>query len=140
MLDASLAAMATTIVVFLALIYFLNIKLYRPLLLHMQKREAIIQEDEENAKKNAMDADSNNAEISRVLEEARLEAAKIKQEAMDSAKQAASREIAEKKAAMEDDFNKFLGGLDEQKQSLKSDLQIKIPEFKDALSGALARI
>mgnify|MGYP000677331107 FL=1 len=61
MLDVSLTAMATTIVVFLALIYFLNIKLYRPLLLHMQKREAIIQEDEENAKKNAMDADSNKA-------------------------------------------------------------------------------
>lgn len=140
MLDVSLTAMVTTVVVFLALIYFLNNKLYQPLLLHMQKREAIIKEDEENARKNAMDADSNKAEIGKVLDAARLQAAKIKQEAMDSAKQAANMEIAEKKAAMEEDFNKFLSGLDEQKQDLKSDLQAKIPEFRDALSSAVAKI
>ena len=140
MLDVSLTAMVTTVVVFLALIYFLNNKLYQPLLLHMQKREAIIKEDEENARKNAMDADSNKAEIEKVLDAARQQAAKIKQEAMDSAKQAANMEIAEKKAAMEEDFNKFLSGLEEQKQGLKSDLQAKIPEFRDALSSAVAKI
>jgi len=59
---------------------------------------------------------------------------------MDSAKQAANMEIAEKKAAIEEDFNKFLSGLEEQKQGLKSDLQAKIPEFRDALSSAVAKI
>ena len=124
MLDVSLTAMITTIVVFLALIYFLNIKLYRPLLLHMEKREAIIKEDEANAMKNAQDADADKAEIVRIMDAAKLQAVKIKQEAMDSAK----------------DLNQFLGGLDEQKRNLKNDLQAKIPEFKNALSSAVAKV
>ena len=140
MLDVSLTAMITTIVVFLALIYFLNIKLYRPLLLHMEKREAIIKEDETNAMKNAQDADADKAEIVRIMDAAKLQAVKIKQEAMDSAKQAAAREIAEKKTAMEEDFDQFLGGLDEQKRNLRNDLQAKIPEFKKALSTAVAKV
>ncbi len=74
MLDVSLTAMITTIVVFLALIYFLNIKLYRPLLLHMEKREAIIKEDEANAMKNAQDADADKAEIVRIMDAAKLQA------------------------------------------------------------------
>ena len=74
------------------------------------------------------------------MDAAKLQAVKIKQEAMDSAKQAAAREIAEKKAAMEEDFDQFLGGLDEQKRNLKNDLQAKIPEFKNALSTAVAKV
>ena len=41
---------------------------------------------------------------------------------------------------MEEDFDQFLGGLDEQKRNLKNDLQAKIPEFKNALSTAVAKV
>ena len=140
MLEISFPAMVTTIIVFLALISFLNKKLYKPLLAHMEARDRAIKNDEESAMKNAQDVDSNKAEIAKVLDAARAEASKIKQEAIETAKEVSNKELAEQKAKLEADFAKFSESLNEQKASLKSDLSAKIPDFKSGIKNALSKI
>ena len=140
MLEISLPALIFTVIVFLGLIYFLNVKLYKPLLSFMDDREAMIKKDAEEAKQNALDIDSDRAEIEKILGEARSQAAKIKQISLDTAKADAEAVISAKRSDLESDFNKFIKELDEEKSELKKDLQNKIPEFKSGLKSALAKI
>ena len=140
MLEISLPALIFTVIVFLGLIYILNIMLYKPLLSFMDSREAMIQKDAEEAKQNALDVDSDRAEITKILDEARSQAAKIKQLSLDKAKENAEVAIAAKKSELEADFGKFVEKLGKEKTELKKDLQDKIPEFKSSLKSALAKI
>ena len=140
MLEISLPALIFTVIVFLGLIYILNIMLYKPLLSFMDSREAMIQKDAEEAKQNALDVDSERAEITKILDEARSQAAKIKQLSLDKAKEDSEVVIAAKKSELEADFGKFVEKLGKEKTELKKDLQDKIPEFKSSLKSALAKI
>lgn len=140
MLEISLPALIFTVIVFLGLIYILNIMLYKPLLSFMDSREAMIQKDAEEAKQNALDVDSDRAEITKILDEARSQAAKIKQLSLDKAKEDSEAVIAAKKSELEADFGKFVEKLGKEKTELKKDLQDKIPEFKSGLKSALAKI
>ncbi|MBR2157275.1 MAG: F0F1 ATP synthase subunit B' [Campylobacter sp.] len=140
MLEISLPALIFTVIVFLGLIYILNIMLYKPLLSFMDSREAMIQKDAEEAKQNALDVDSDRAEITKILDEARSQAAKIKQLSLDKAKEDSEVVIAAKKSELEADFDKFVKKLGKEKTELKKDLQDKIPEFKSSLKSALAKI
>ena len=98
MLEISLPALIFTVIVFLGLIYILNIMLYKPLLSFMDSREAMIQKDAEEAKQNALDVDSDRVEITKILDEARSQAAKIKQLSLDKAKEDSEVVIAAKKS------------------------------------------
>lgn len=140
MLEISLPALIFTVIVFLGLIYILNIMLYKPLLSFMDSREAMIQKDAEEAKQNALDIDSDRVEITKILDEARSQAAKIKQLSLDKAKEDSEAVIAAKKSELEADFGKFVEKLGKEKTELKKDLQDKIPEFKSGLKSALAKI
>ena len=140
MLEISLPALIFTVIVFLGLIYILNIMLYKPLRSFMDSREAMIQKDAEEAKQNALDVDSDRAEIEKILDEARSQAAKIKQLSLDKAKESSEEKIAAKKSDLEADFNKFVKELGKEKAELKKDLQDKIPEFKSSIKSALAKI
>ncbi|MBO7370043.1 MAG: F0F1 ATP synthase subunit B' [Campylobacter sp.] len=140
MLEISLPALIFTVIVFLGLIYILNIMLYKPLLSFMDSREAMIQKDAEEAKQNALDVDSDRAEITKILDEARSQAAKIKQLSLDKAKENSEAIIAAKRLDLETDFGNFTKELDKEKSELKKDLQDKIPEFKSSLKSALAKI
>ena len=140
MLEISLPALIFTVIVFLGLIYILNIMLYKPLLSFMDSREAMIQKDAEEAKQNALYVDSDRAEITKILDEARSQAAKIKQLSLDKAKEDSEVVIAAKKSELEADFGKFVEKLGKEKTELKKDLQDKIPEFKSSLKSALAKI
>ena len=140
MLEISLPALIFTVIVFLGLIYILNIMLYKPLLSFMDSREAMIQKDAEEAKQNALDVDSDRAEITKILDEARSQAAKIKQLSLDKAKEDSEVVIAAKKSELEADFDKFVKKLGKERAELKKDLQDKIPELKSSLKSALAKI
>ena len=140
MLEISLPALIFTVIVFLGLIYILNIMLYKPLLSFMDSREAMIEKDAQEAKQNALDVDSDRAEIEKILNESRSQAAKIKQLSLDKAKADSEAVIAAKKSDLEKDFGKFVKKLDKEKAELKKDLQDKIPEFKSGLKSALAKI
>ncbi len=127
-----------TLVIFLGLIFVLNSILYKPLLGFIDDRS--IKNDEESVSKNASDVGSYEAQIDKILSDARAEAQAKKHAALSQAKEKAATQIAIKKESLEADYNSFIAGLIDRKAELKSNLTAKIPELKSALAGSLSKI
>ena len=129
-----------TLVIFLGLIFVLNSILYKPLLGFIDDRNRSIKNDEESVSKNASDVGSYEAQIDKILSDARAETQAKKQAALSQAKEKAATQIAIKKESLEADYNSFIAGLIDRKAELKSNLTAKIPELKSALAGSLSKI
>lgn len=129
-----------TAVVFLGLIAILNPLLYKPMLKFIDERNASIKNDEESASKNVSDLSAYEAEVDSIIQNARNEAGKIRQEALSAAKAVALKEVESKRVALETDYEEFLGALNAQKSELKANLSSKLPELKSVLSEKLVRI
>ncbi|CZE45771.1 hypothetical protein [Campylobacter geochelonis] len=140
MIELDVPAFILTIVVFLALVVYLNKTLYQPLLAFMDAREAAISRDEELANQNLSDVGSEQAKIKEILDKARDEAASIKQSGIDEIKTKASKELKAKADEFEADFETYLEELAQSKDELKKSLREKLPEFKTDIKDRLARI
>lgn len=140
MFEVSFPAMVMTIVVFLALIYFLNQKLYKPLLAFMEERENSIKKDEELANQNTLDLNIDKAELEKVVSEAKMSASQIKNEAIQKAKDKVDEILSKKRVELQADFDDFMNDLAKQKDEIKAGLQSKIPEFQNSLKATLSKI
>ena len=80
------------------------------------------------------------AQIEQLIAAARNEAGKIKQEAINAAKDAAAKIVNEKRGVLEADYDAFIQNLNSQKSDFRADLQQKLPELQAALKAKLARI
>ena len=140
MFEVSFPAMVMTIVVFLALIYFLNQKLYKPLLAFMEERENSIKKDEELANQNTLDLNIDKAELEEVVSEANMSASQIKNEAIQKAKDKVDEILSKKRVELQADFDDFMNDLAKQKDEIKAGLQSKIPEFQNSLKATLSKI
>ncbi|MSN96633.1 hypothetical protein F1B92_05550 [Campylobacter sp. FMV-PI01] len=140
MIEIDVSAFILTIVVFLMLVWYLNRRLYQPMLSFMDAREAAIFRDEELANKNLSDVGSSRAEVEKILSIARGEANKKKQDALDEIKKESQNEIKEKIAEFESDFVSYMQNLNLEKENLKSALNNEIPKFKNQIKEKLARI
>ncbi len=140
MFEVSFPAMVMTIVVFLALIYFLNQKLYKPLLAFMEERENSIKKDEELANQNTLDLNIDKAELEKVVSEANMSASQIKNEAIQKAKDKVDEILSKKRVELQADFDDFMNDLAKQKDEIKVGLQSKIPEFQNSLKATLSKI
>lgn len=140
MLEIHLPSFIATVVIFLGLIAYLNAKLYKPLLSFMDDRENSIQKDEKEAEQNLATTTQANDEIDEILEKARMESAKIKEDALTSVRAKAAKQIAERKEEFELSFEEYVKDLEEQKAELKNELKSKIPEIKSVFKDSLAKI
>lgn len=140
MLEIDLPLVALTAVVFLALIAILNSVLYKPLLGFVDKRNQDVKNDEDSISKNTSDLSVFEAQVEQILSAARAEAGKIKQDALNAAKEAAGKITAEKRAELEVDYDAFLQNLKAQKNEFKAELMNSLPELRSALKSKLARI
>lgn len=140
MFEVSFPAMVMTIVVFLALIYFLNQKLYKPLLAFMEERENSIKKDEELANQNTLDLNIDKAELEKAVSEANMRASQIKNEAIQKAKDKVDEILSKKRVELQADFDDFMNDLAKQKDEIKAGLQSKIPEFQNSLKATLSKI
>nr|WP_314747889.1 F0F1 ATP synthase subunit B' [uncultured Campylobacter sp.] len=140
MLEINLPLVVLTAVIFLGLIAVLNSILYKPLLKFIDARNDAIKNDEESASKNTSDLDVYEAQIEQLIAAARSEAGKIKQEAINAAKDAAAKIVSEKRGVLEADYGTFIQNLNAQKTDFRADLQQKLPELQAALKAKLARI
>ena len=140
MLEINLPLVVLTAVIFLGLIAVLNSILYKPLLKFIDARNDAIKNDEESASKNTSDLGVYEAQIERLIAAARSEAGKIKQEAINAAKDAAAKIVSEKRGVLEADYDAFIQNLNAQKSDFRADLQQKLPELQAALKAKLARI
>ena len=134
MLEIDVPLMLLTAIVFFALIAILNPLLYKPMLKFIDDRNASIKNDEESTSKNASDLSVHEKEIEEIIQDARSEANKIRQEALNLAKEESL------KSSLEADYNEFLNALSSQKDSLKADLAAKLPELRAALNAKLSKI
>nr|WP_314887557.1 FoF1 ATP synthase subunit B' [uncultured Campylobacter sp.] len=140
MLEIDLPLVALTAVVFLALIAILNSVLYKPLLGFVDKRNQDVKNDEDSISKNTSDLSVFEAQVEQILSAARAEAGKIKQDAINAAKEAAGKITAEKRAELEVDYDAFVQNLKAQKNEFKAELMNSLPELRSALKSKLARI
>ena len=129
-----------TLVIFLGLIFVLNSILYKPLLGFIDDRNKSIKNDEESVSKNASDTGNYEAQIEKIIGDARAEAQAKKHAALSEAKERAATKVAIKKESLEADFDSFMAGLVDRKAELKSNLTAKIPELKSTLAGSLSKM
>lgn len=140
MLEIDVPLVALTAIVFVILIAVLNPLLYKPMLKFIDDRNASIKNDEENTSKNTSDLGLYEAQIEDIILKARSEANKIKQDALNLAKDEAAKEIEIKRASLETDYADFINALNVQKGELKSELASKLPQLQSVLSAKLASI
>ncbi|WP_295147776.1 FoF1 ATP synthase subunit B' [uncultured Campylobacter sp.] len=140
MLEIDVPLVVLTAIVFVILIAILNPLLYKPMLKFIDDRNASIKNDEENTSKNTSDLGLYEAQIEDIILKARSEANKIKQDALNLAKDEAAKEIETKRASLETDYANFINALNVQKGELKSELASKLPQLQSVLSAKLASI
>ena len=115
MLEIDVPLMLLTAIVFFVLIAILNPLLYKPMLKFIDDRNASIKNDEESTSKNASDLSVHEKEIEEIIQNARSEANKIRQEALNLAREESLKEINAVKSSLEADYNEFLNALSSQK-------------------------
>ena len=140
MLEIDVPLVVLTAIVFVILIAVLNPLLYKPMLKFIDDRNASIKNDEENTSKNTSDLGLYEAQIEDIILKARSEANKIKQDALNLAKDEAAKEIEAKRASLETDYADFINALNVQKGELKSEIASKLPQLQSVLSAKLASI
>ena len=96
-----------TVVVFLGLIYVLNVMLYKPILAFIDARNDSIVKDEENLLKQGDDTKAYKEEADAILAQARTEVASIKAAAIAKASEEAAARVAERKADLEAEYKEF---------------------------------
>ncbi len=140
MLDISPGLLLLVTVIFIFLIFTLNKILYKPLLTFMHNRDESIKNDLEEAKKNSSNVSHFEAEAESIIKNAKNEAYKIREEAINSAKAKAHEKIEAKKVVLEKAYETFLNELSKEKDELNSKLNSELPVFKDSLKTKLSQI
>jgi len=140
MLDISPALLLITASVFLVLLIVLNKILYRPLLEFMQKRNASIASDYENAGKNSNDVAAFHDEAERIIREAKTEAGTIRAQAIEAGKASTAKKVDQRKAELEEEYLAFLEGLETERIEFKSALMSQMPQYKEGVIAKLDQI
>lgn len=140
MLDISPMLLGSTLIVFLVLIAALNSLLYKPLFSYMEKRDADIKKDLEQVGNNDAEIAAFHAKAEKIVSDAKLEAAALREKVIAEAKMAANSKIEAKRAEMAQEYTKFEDALSEERARLKSGLLAEVPAFQAAVSAKLSQI
>lgn len=140
MLDISPALLLVTGSVFFILLILLNKILYKPLLGFIDNRNESIKRDLENAGKNTSDVEAYFKEADQIILAAKVEAGKIREAALNKAKDISSKKVEQKKSELEEEYTSFLKDLDVEKEEYKIALNAQIPIFRDSIKQKLSQI
>ncbi len=138
--DIALSTMLATGVIFLAVIFILNVLLYKPLLKFMDERAVSIDNDEKKVKENAQEMSDFGEELENIKKQTRDEIAAIKQKATMEARNSADNEIAKKKTELESKMQDFYTQLNAEKTELENELRVRLPLMQEALKKRLKDI
>jgi F-type H+-transporting ATPase subunit b len=129
-----------TFVVFLSLIAVLNSWLYNPLFAYMNKRDADIKSDLEQAGSNDDEIAELNSKAESIIMKAKLEAAALREKVIEDAKKLAEGKIEAKRAELANEYAEFEKSLVSSKEELVKDLQAQVPVFKKAVEAKFSQI
>lgn len=140
MLDIVPELVLVTGFLFLVLLVILNKTLYKPLLAFIDNRHNAINRDLENAGKNASDVAAYYKEVETILAEGRLEANRIKESAINEAKEKALQKIERKKVELDAQSELAFKQLEADKVEFKNNLLANLPLFRDGVAAKLSHI
>lgn len=131
--DIALPTMLATAVIFLAVIFILNVLLYKPLLKFMDERAVSIDNDEKKVKDNFEEMTNFGEELSKIKQDTRDEINAIKQKATAQARSLADEEIQKKKDELEQKMQAFTTQLLQEKNELEHELKLRLPLWQESL-------
>jgi len=140
MLDISPMLLGSTLIVFLVLIAVLNSLLYNPLFSYMEKRDADIKNDLEQVGNNDAEIAAFHSQAEKIINDAKLEAAAVREKVIAEAKALANSKIEAKRAELAQEYTKFEDELSQERTSLKAALLNEVPAFQSAVSAKLSQI
>lgn len=131
--DIALSTMLATAVIFLAVIFILNVLLYKPLLKFMDERAVSIDNDEKKVKDNFEEMTNFGEELTKIKQDTRDEINTIKQKATAQARSLADEEIQKKKDELEQKMQAFTTQLLQEKNELEHELKLRLPLWQESL-------
>ena len=131
--DIALSTMLATAVIFLAVIFILNVLLYKPLLKFMDERAVSIDNDEKKVKDNFEEMTNFGEELTKIKQDTRDEINSIKQKATAQARSLADEEIQKKKDELEQKMQAFTTQLLQEKNELEHELKLRLPLWQESL-------
>lgn len=140
MLDISPGLLLVTGTVFFILLYVLNKILYKPLLEFVDNRNDSIKKDLENAGKNTSDVDAYFKEADQIILEAKAEAGKIREAALNEAREIAAKKIEQKQSELDEEYASFLKDIEAEKNEFQNTLSSQIPQFQESIKQKLGQI
>ena len=140
MLDISPMLLGSTLIVFLVLIAVLNSLLYNPLFKFMEKRDADIKKDMEHVGNNDSEVAAFHAKAEKIMSDAKLEAAALREKVIAEAKALANSKIETKRAELAQEYATFESELSQERTRLIAALHNEVPAFQTAVSAKLSKI
>ncbi len=130
--------MAVVFVVFVLLLWAMNVWVYRPLLAFMDNRQAEIKDSLAKIKTDNTQSVEIRHQIEALLKEAAEKRREVIAEAIQKATESYDAVIKQKENELNQDFEAFIKQLQNEKQALKEQLQAQMPVFEDELNKRVA--
>lgn len=130
--------MAVVFVVFVLLLWAMNVWVYRPLLAFMDNRQAEIKDSLAKIKTDNAQSVEIRHQIETLLKEAAEKRREIIAEAIQKATESYDAVIKQKENELNQEFEAFAKQLQNEKQVLKEQLQVQMPVFEDELNKRVA--
>ncbi len=130
--------MAVVFVVFVLLLWAMNVWVYRPLLAFMDNRQAEIKDSLAKIKTDNAQSVEIGHQIEILLKEAAEKRREVIAEAIQKATESYDAVIKQKENELNQEFEAFAKQLQNEKQILKEQLQAQMPVFEDELNKRVA--
>ncbi len=130
--------MAVVFVVFVLLLWAMNVWVYRPLLAFMDNRQAEIKDSLAKIKTDNAQSVEIRHQIETLLKEAAEKRREMIAEAIQKAAESYDAVIKQKENELNQEFEAFAKQLQNEKQALKEQLQVQMPVFEDELNKRVA--
>lgn len=130
--------MAVVFVVFVLLLWAMNVWVYRPLLAFMDNRQAEIKDSLAKIKTDNAQSVEIRHQIETLLKEATEKRREMIAEAIQKATESYDAVIKQKENELNQEFEAFAKQLQNEKQVLKEQLQAQMPVFEDELNKRVA--
>ncbi len=130
--------MAVVFVVFVLLLWAMNVWVYRPLLAFMDNRQAEIKDSLAKIKTDNAQSVEIRHQIETLLKEAAERRREMIAEAIQKAAESYDAVIKQKENELNQEFEAFAKQLQNEKQALKEQLQVQMPVFEDELNKRVA--
>ncbi len=130
--------MAVVFVVFVLLLWAMNVWVYRPLLAFMDNRQAEIKDSLAKIKTDNTQSVEIRHQIDALLKEAAEKRREMIAEAIQKAAESYDAVIKQKENELNQEFEVFAKQLQNEKQILKEQLQVQMPVFENELNKRVA--